>query len=207
MLAGVSGKCIESSASARNIPLAPSLNRLSAPQPFWPEDKIVFLTSAETLLVPFRHLIREVSLSLPHRAAGIRLALDALVLEALRLHGSKMTPELSLALRHPAVRLAKELLDYQPTRPWRLADLSRLTGVSAHHLVECFTHGVGISPRQYLLSVRIQTAREMLTGSDIAITDLALELGSSSSQHFAATFKRLTGETAVGYRRRSNNGR
>ena len=179
-----------------------SLSRLSTTQPFWPEDKIVFLTSAETLLVPFRHLIREVSLSLPHRASGIRLALDALVLEALRLHGSGLTPDLSHALRHPAVRQAKELLDYQPTRPWRLADLSRLTGVSAHHLVECFTRDVGVSPRQYLLSVRIQTAREMLVSTDIAITELALELGFSSSQHFAATFKRLTGETAAGYRGR-----
>ena len=182
--------------------VAPSLARLSAPLPFWPEDKIVFLTSAETLLVPFRHLIREISLSLPHRTAGIRLALDALVLEALRLHGSNLAPELSLALRHPAVRQAKELLDYQPTRPWRLADLSRLAGISAHHLVECFTREVGVSPRQYLLSVRIQTAREMLASTDIAVTEMALELGFSSSQHFAATFKRLTGETAVGYRGR-----
>ena len=42
----------------------------------------------------------------------------------------------------------------------------------------------------------------MLAGKEIAVTDLALELGFSSSQHFMATFKRLTGETAVGYRRR-----
>ncbi len=183
--------------------VAPSLARLAAPLPFWPEDRIVFLPSAETLSAPFRQLIREVSLTLPHRAAGIRLALDALLLEALRLHGSG--PEIrpsSLTLRHPAVRLAKELLDHQPTRAWRLADLSRLAGISAHHLVECFTREVGVSPRQYLLSVRVQTAREMLSGTDIAVTDLALELGFSSSQHFAATFKRLTGETAVGYRGR-----
>ena len=100
------------------------------------------------------------------------------------------------------MRLAKELMDHQPSHPWRLTDLARRAGVSAHHLVECFTREVGVSPRPYLLSVRVRLAQEMLTGSDIAVTELALELGFSSSQHFAATFKRLTGETAQGYRGR-----
>ena len=185
------------------IDLSDIFTRLPALTSPWQRDTIVFLPHCETLFAPFRQLVREVSLTLPHRAAGMRLALDALVLEASRLlEASETSPTepLSLTLRHPAVRLAKELLDHQPSRAWRLADLARLAGISSHHLVECFTREVGVSPRQYLLSVRVRLAQEMLTGSDIAITDLALELGFSSSQHFAATFKRLTGETAQGYR-------
>ena len=177
--------------------------RLPALLPVWQREAIVFRPRAEALTSPFRQLIREVSLALPHRALGMRLALDALVLEAARLVGTSAPggPP-SLTLRHPAVLRAKELLDHQPERPWRLPDLAHLAGVSAHHLVECFTREVGVSPRQYLLSVRVRLAQEMLAGSDIAVTDLALELGFSSSQHFAATFKRLTGETAQGYRGR-----
>lgn len=179
--------------------------RLPALAMLWQRETIVFLPHSETLQTPFRQLIREVSLTLPHRALGLRLALDALVLEASRLleaSGTITDTPHSLTLRHPAVRLAKELLDHQPGRDWRLADLARMAGLSAHHLVECFTREVGVSPRRYLLSVRVRLAQEMLVGSDIAVTDLALELGFSSSQHFAATFKRLTGETAQGYRGR-----
>jgi AraC-like DNA-binding protein len=189
------------------LDLAAVFPRLPALAPPWQRDTIVFLPHSETLLAPFRQLVREVSLALPHRASGMRLALDALVLEASRLLEASVTSPpkpLSLTVRHPAVRQAKELLDHQPSRVWRLADLARMVGVSAHHLVECFTREVGVSPRQYLLSVRVRHAQEMLAGSDIAITDLALELGFSSSQHFAATFKRLTGETAQGYRGRMN---
>jgi len=185
------------------IDLAPVCARLPALAPVWQGEVPVFQPRGEALTAPFRQLIREVSLALPHRAAGMRLALDALVLEASRLRETAApggSP--SLTLRHPAVLRAKELLDHQPGRAWRLPDLARLAGVSAHHLVECFTREVGVSPRQYLLSVRVRLAQEMLTGSDIAVTDLALELGFSSSQHFAATFKRLTGETAQGYRGR-----
>ena len=175
--------------------------RLPALAPAWHQGGSIFRPRGETLTAPFRQLIREVSLALPHQTAGIRLALDALVLEAARLAETPAPGEThSLTLRHPAVLRAKELLDHQPERPWRLPDLAHLAGVSAHHLVECFTREVGVSPHRYLLAVRVRLAQEMLTGSDIAVTDLALELGFSSSQHFAATFKRLTGETAQGYR-------
>lgn len=166
------------------IDLAVVLSRLPPTLPPWREDEIVFLPRKETLLAPFRQLIREVSLTLPYRAEGIRLALDSLVLEASRgwkASGEKQRGEHSLTLRHPAVLHAKELLDHQPQGAWSLEDLAHRTGISAHHLVECFTREVGISPRQYLLTVRVQMAREMLDGSDITVTDLAMELGFSSS--------------------------
>ena len=183
------------------IDLAAVCVRLPALAAVWQQGSPIFRPRGEALTAPFRQLIREVSLTLPHRASGIRLALDALVLEAARLAETPTPGEThSLILRHPAVLRAKELLDLQPERPWRLPALARLAGISAHHLVECFTREVGVSPHRYLLAVRVRMAQEMLTGSNIAVTDLALELGFSSSQHFAATFKRLTGETAQGYR-------
>lgn len=182
------------------LDLAPILARLPNAAGCWQQDSIVFVPSGERLLAPFRQLIREVSLTLPHRPTGIRLALDALALEATRLFDAPATGPNSLVLRHPAAHQAKELMDHQPALDWRLADLARLSGISAHHLVECFTREVGVPPHRYLLAVRLDRAKEMLTGSDISITELALELGFCSSQHFAATFKRLTGETAQRYR-------
>ena len=182
------------------------LARLPDVAPLWRNETVVFMAGAESLLAPFRHLIREISLSLPHRAAGLRLALDALVLEASRLLEAapgEVPP--SLTLRHPAVRRAKDALDGEPGRTWRLADLAQTAGVSPNHLVECFTREVGVSPRRYLLGVRVRMAQEMLTASDVGVSDLALELGFASGQHFAATFKRLTGETALGYRARQRS--
>ena len=106
--------------------LSAFLMRLPALASLWQRETIVFLPRGETLLPPFRQLIREVSLTLPHREAGMRLALEALALEASRLleasERSSSIPQ-SLTLSHPAVRLAKELMDHQPGRSWRLADL------------------------------------------------------------------------------------
>jgi hypothetical protein len=60
--------------------------------------------AAESLVPPFRQLIREISVDLPQRATGVRLALDYLVLEASRLHERSASPLVTL---HPAVARAE----------------------------------------------------------------------------------------------------
>jgi AraC-like DNA-binding protein/mannose-6-phosphate isomerase-like protein (cupin superfamily) len=186
----------------------------------WRGRDLVYVRHGETLLDPFRSLIREVSIDLPHRTAALRLALDALVIEATRLlereqardliateqsgkHGNGRpgsaihSPYFTL---HPAVARARELLEHQPSRNWKVADLARMCGLSAGHLAHLFTSEVGVSPRHYLLRVRIERAQGLLAHSDVGITQLALELGFSSSQHFAAAFKQFTGQSAKAYR-------
>ncbi len=185
------------------LDLPPVLERLGVqPGGGFAAGRLLFLPQAGTLTAPFRHLIREVSLSLPERALGLRLALDMLVLEAVRLVGNTDAPKSRVA-GHPAVHHARQLLEEHPGRAWRLADLARLCGLSANHLAECFTRDIGQSPHRYLLRVRLLRAQEMLAQSDIALTALALELGFSSGQHFAALFKRHMGETPRQYRQRA----
>ena len=65
--------------------------------------------------------------------------------------------------------------------------------LSPNHLAQLFTDEVGVSPRQFLLRERVRRAKELLQGSDAAITSIALDLGFSSSQHFAKMFKRSRG--------------
>ncbi len=187
------------------IDLPTVLGRIPELTEDWQPDCVVYAPKAESLVAVFRQLIREVSLSLPHRARGLRGALDSLVLEASRLRAIKndlATNPAEPLLCHPAVLLAKELLERQPGEGWRLADLARRSGLSPTHLAERFTKDVGVAPHQYLLRIRVKQAKEMLRTSDITITEIAHELGFSSSQHFAAIFKKLTGYTASQYRRR-----
>jgi AraC-like DNA-binding protein len=169
----------------------------------WRGRRIVSEPHAEALLAPFRQLIREVSALLPHRTAGIRTALDTLVIEATRLL-EKDSRGGSLIAGHPAVVRCREILDHHPAEQWKLAELARLAGLSPSRLSECFMRDTGLSPHQYLLHARIETAKEMLRQSDVSVTTLALDLGFSSSQHFATTFKRVTGGTAHAYRQHAS---
>lgn len=185
------------------IDLKPVLERLPFLSHIWQVPEVVFIENGESLLPPFRQLVREVTLDLPHRVFGLRRAIDYLILEISRLiekEQHEIIEEATLVLLHPAVQKIKQLLEGQPGRPWNLTELARLSGLSPQYLVKTFTKDVGVAPHQYLMQLRISHAKELLANSDVPITQLALELGFSSSQHFASVYKRLTGETAFQYR-------
>jgi AraC-like DNA-binding protein len=179
------------------------LERLPYLRPVWQTPELIFIEKGESLLLPFRQLVREVTLDQPYRVFGLRLAIDALILELSRLvekQAREASQEAPLVLLHPAVIKIKQLLEGQPGRPWKLGELARLSGFSPQYLVKTFTREVGISPHQYLMQLRVNQAKELLAHSDVPVTQLALELGFSSSQHFATVYRRLTGETPLQYR-------
>ncbi len=167
----------------------------------WRRSEIVFVPDGGSLLQPFRQLIREVSLRLPQRALGIRAALDVLLVEASRLL-QKGRREAHVSI-HPAVLHARDLLETHPAYSWRLIDLARQAGLSLQHLSERFVKEIGVTPHQYLLQQRILSAQDMLQRDDLSITEIGLEVGFSSGQHFATSFKRLTGLTPRAYRQQT----
>lgn len=169
---------------------------------FWQGHHIVFEPHGETLQTSFRQLIREVSALLPHRTIGIYAALDSLIIEATRLLGNERKATTWVA-SHPAVARVKELIDHCPSTNWKVDQLAWLAGLCPSRLSDRFTHDMGVSPHQYLLRMRIESAKEALKQSDVSVTDLAFELGFSSSQHFASTFRRMVGVSAHTFRRRS----
>jgi AraC-like DNA-binding protein len=180
--------------------LRQATERLGIPQSNWPETG-VHSPKAQSLFEPFRHLVTEASIIRPLRTLGLRLTLDSLIVEATRLLSEK--DERVPGVFHPAVEIVRDILERQPGEGWKISDLANIAGVSPPHLIRLFTKEIGVSPHQYLTRVRIQRAQEALRTSDIAITDLAHDLGFHSSQHFASSFKAAIGITAQQYRKQS----
>jgi AraC-like DNA-binding protein len=60
-------------------------------------------------------------------------------------------------------------------------------------MIEIFRCSFGTPPHQFLLWHRLGLARERLSQGRGRITELALELGFSSSQHFAGAYRREFG--------------
>ncbi|MCC6424440.1 MAG: helix-turn-helix transcriptional regulator [Phycisphaerales bacterium] len=165
--------------------------------------RCLHMPGGHSLQQPFRQLIREVSMMLPLRSQGLRTSLDYVVIEASRLlqhrhGGNSNSPFLAI---HPAVEKVRDLLDHHYAQPWRLADLGHLANISPNHLVQVFTKEIGISPHQYLLRQRIERAKELLRDSDLSITQIAMDLGFSSSQHFARSFRQAVRMPAARFRK------
>ncbi len=59
----------------------------------------------------------------------------------------------------------------------------------------------GFSLINYLINIRISEAIKLLKKKDTSLTDIALDIGFYSSQHFSTTFKKLTGYTPSEFRK------
>lgn len=74
-----------------------------------------------------------------------------------------------------------------------IAAVAQAVGLSPSWLKARFRREVGMPPAEYLLRRKVDRAVELLANPRLSITRIALRLGFSSSQHFAAVIRRYTG--------------
>jgi AraC-like DNA-binding protein len=84
---------------------------------------------------------------------------------------------------------------------WTVAEMAALMGLGTTAFTEKVKSYTGFSPLNYLINIRISEAIKLLKKPDINITDIALDTGFYSSQHFSTTFKKLTGYTPGQFRK------
>ena len=82
-----------------------------------------------------------------------------------------------------------------------LAELAELVGLSPYHFARAFKASAGLPPHRYLMERRVERAKGLLTGTSMAVTEIAHSCGFASSQHMATVFRRFVGATPSAYRR------
>lgn len=86
-------------------------------------------------------------------------------------------------------------------------ELAATAALSVSRLKAKFKKEVGLPPWEYVLRRKILAAEELLKRPGMNITRVAMELSFSSSQHFAATFRRFTGSTPTEFIRGKKAGK
>jgi AraC family transcriptional regulator len=95
------------------------------------------------------------------------------------------------------VRLEKiiQLMRDEPERDYPSGWIAREAALSDSLINMQYKKLTGLPPHAFLISCRLTKARELLTSTKASITDLAARFKFSSSQHFAAHFRRFYGIT------------
>ncbi len=101
-----------------------------------------------------------------------------------------------------AVDQAKRMMEEGDTRSVRMPALARSLGVAYSYFRREFRLRTGISPRQYLLRIRMQRAQRLLGSSDDSLKQVAERLGFSSAFHLSSAFKSQFGIAPSRWRRR-----
>ncbi len=102
-----------------------------------------------------------------------------------------VTPPISRLLRH---------IEAHPDESLTVPALAARVGLSVPRFKARFKEEVGIPPADYVLRCRVELAKQRLAASAVPVTELAFELGFSSSQYFATVFRRYTGQAPGQYR-------
>ena len=107
------------------------------------------------------------------------------------------------ALRDPVVAPALGAVHEDPAKPWTVASLAALGGLSRAPFARRFAELVGQSPMRYVTWWRMTTAARLLRSSDAALHAVAAEVGYQSEFAFATAFKRQYGVAPGRYRKDS----
>jgi signal transduction histidine kinase/AraC-like DNA-binding protein len=84
--------------------------------------------------------------------------------------------------------------------PLSREEIARAVGVSKNYLSHIFRRELGLSPWDYLNRYRIKQARELLTHTDVSITDVAYQVGFNNPAYFSRVFHQQTGVSPSEYR-------
>lgn len=87
-------------------------------------------------------------------------------------------------------------------KPLDVERLAKKAGMSARTFARRFREQTGTTPLQWLLTTRLQRARELLEGSDLLVDQIAERTGFDSPVTFRARFRSVVGLTPTAYRRR-----
>lgn len=86
-------------------------------------------------------------------------------------------------------------------RPLPLADLAAQACMSPYHFLREFKRVTGITPHQFVLSLRLRRAAERLRHGNEPVLRIAIEAGFSDLSEFNRRFRRMLGVTPRAYRR------
>lgn len=99
----------------------------------------------------------------------------------------------------------QEYIQQNYAKEIRVSELATQLGLSRSHLFRIFKNYTGKSIEEYIVSVRINTARSLLVDTDLSCSSVAMTVGYAHYTTFFKMFKTYTGLTPQQYRAKSKN--
>lgn len=102
-----------------------------------------------------------------------------------------------------ALALMRQSLEQKVT----LALIAESVNLSVSRLRHLFKEETGMTPAQYVKSLRIREARELADETFLSVKQIMYRIGINDASHFSRDFKTVYGATVTGYRRGKTSNR
>lgn len=119
----------------------------------------------------------------------------ALATHLLRNHGT--SPQAASdgrgGLPRGALRRVTDFVNDYLSEDLGLAEMAGVANLSQYHFSRQFKRSTGLSPHQYVIGRRVERARELLSGTDLSVGDVASAVGFTHQSHLAHHVRRHFG--------------
>ncbi|MGQ7868338.1 helix-turn-helix domain-containing protein [Sunxiuqinia sp. sy24] len=95
------------------------------------------------------------------------------------------------------------MLKSKLAKKWTLQEMACMNQVGITTLTQLVKEHTGYTPANYLIYQRIERSKQLLTDPLRTLTNIALDCGFYSSQHFSSTFSKWEGVTPSVFRRKN----
>ena len=136
------------------------------------------------------------------RVYGDALA-TALATHLLRNHGTsqQVAADRGGGLPRSALRRVTDFVDDNLPMDLGLSEMAGVANLSRYHFSRQFKRSTGLSPHQYVIQRRVERARELLSGTDLPVSDVASAVGFTHQSHLARHVRRHLGVAPSSLRR------
>lgn len=147
-------------------------------------------------------LAAELDAGLPTGKLYAESLVNALAVHLLRHYSTdSLVPDLHFG-GLPAHRLRRvtEFIDAHLESDLTLTELAQAAELSPYYFARSFKQTTGLTPIQYLMQRRIETAKQLLANERLPIVEVSARAGFKNQSHFTTLFRKLTGATPKTYR-------
>lgn len=95
----------------------------------------------------------------------------------------------NMPVEHARIKKVLEYIHEDPFRPIVLADLTACAGVKKTLFLQSFRKVTGTSPKQYIIELRLEYARELLLETQLPVSRIAEQCGFPDAFYFSRRFK------------------
>ena len=92
-----------------------------------------------------------------------------------------------------------------PHKWWVIKDMAELANLSLPQFRRLFLKQTGVSPKAYVMQLKMKASSEDLARQKESINAIALKYGFRDSYHFSNFFKKMTGYSPTGFQKENSN--
>lgn len=159
------------------------------------ENRIHAFDADESLVPLFDKVLKNMENQSAYTVMTVSLAIHQ-ILTHLITHNT-----VAVSQNQKSIRQTADWLAVHYNEPMDLDALLDMAGMSKAYYMRLFRQYIGTTPYNYMLSLRMTKARELLEVTDMTIHEIAMETGFSDDAAFSTRFSAMVGISPLKYRK------